>query len=58
MPLIIIEVSDDINEINLIFGIYNLGSLNTILARIDIISCINKNKYRPYPIIPNYIRDT
>jgi hypothetical protein len=37
------EVSDNINEIGLIFGICNLGSLNTILARIDIISCINKN---------------
>jgi hypothetical protein len=41
--LIITEVSNNINKIDLIFGIYNLDLLNTILARIDIISCINKN---------------
>jgi hypothetical protein len=43
VPLIIIEVSDNTNEIGLIFGIYNLGTLNTTPARIDIIGYINKS---------------
>jgi hypothetical protein len=43
VPLIITEVSDNTNEIGLIFGVYNLGILNTALARTDIVSCINKS---------------
>jgi hypothetical protein len=43
VPLIITEVSNNTNEIGLIFGIYNLGILNTIPARTDIINYINKN---------------
>jgi hypothetical protein len=43
VPLIVTEVSDNTNEIGLIFGVYNLGALNTTPARIDIISYINKN---------------
>jgi hypothetical protein len=39
----ITEVSDNTNKIDLIFYIYNFGTLNIILARIDIISCVNKN---------------
>jgi hypothetical protein len=40
---IIAEVSDNTNEISLIFGVYNLGALNTVLARTDIIGCVDKN---------------
>jgi tRNA C32,U32 (ribose-2'-O)-methylase TrmJ len=43
VPLIITEVSDNTNKIGLIFGVCNLGILNTTLAKIDIISYINKN---------------
>jgi hypothetical protein len=43
VPLIVTEVSDNTNKIGLIFGVYNLGTLNTILARIDIIGCIDKS---------------
>jgi hypothetical protein len=58
VPLIITEVSDNTNKIDLIFSVCNFGVLNTTPARIDIIGCINKNQYRPHPIVPNYIRDT
>jgi hypothetical protein len=57
VPPIVTEVSDNTNEIGLIFGVYNLGTLNTALARTDIIGCVNKSQYRPHLIIPNYIRD-
>jgi hypothetical protein len=43
VPLIIIEVSDNTNKIGLIFDIYNLNTLNTTLARTDIIGCVNKS---------------
>jgi hypothetical protein len=43
VPLIIAEVSDNTNEIDLIFSVCNLNILNTIPARTDIISYINKN---------------
>jgi hypothetical protein len=43
VPLIITEVSNNTNEISLIFGVYNLGALNTTPARTNIIGCVNKN---------------
>jgi hypothetical protein len=43
VPLIVAEVSDNTNKIGLIFGVCNLGTLNTTPARTDIIGCVDKN---------------